>query len=135
MPYVEDITEALISTLTYTGGLPVQQLAGHSANLEFWVGEVKHAFDVIDGYGERFKKLQDGERIAGLAVNIFRSGKPIRPGISDHELNGLRRRLIDAVGQVLNRCYKEGFVSETKLEAYVERLDLDIRQLKRKMGS
>jgi hypothetical protein len=138
MPYVEDITEPLISTLTYTGGLPARQLAGHAANLEFWVGEVKHAFDVIDGYGERFKKLQDGERIAaerlGPEFHPFHPRKLVRPGMSDHELKELRRRLTDSVVHVLNRCYKEGLISETELKEYGERLDLDSHELKRKKG-
>jgi hypothetical protein len=138
MPYVEDITEPLISTLTYAGGLPARQLAGHAANVEFWVGEVKHAFDIIDGYGERFKKLQDGERIAaellGPEFHPFHSRKLVRPGMSDHELKELRRRLTDSVFHVLSRCYTEGFVSETELEEYSERLDLDSNELKRKKG-
>jgi hypothetical protein len=136
MSYVEDITEALIGTLTYVGGLPAEKLAGHAANLEFWVGEVRHASDVIDGYRERFKKLQDGERLAaerfGIPFRPFRSERPIRPGISDHELQELRRRLIDSVSHVLSRSYKDGIVSETELDEYGERLDLDIHELKRK---
>jgi len=135
MPYVEDITEPLISTLTHTGGLPARQLAGHAANLEFWVGEVKHAFNVIDGYGERFEKLKDVAERIGPQFHPFRSEKLIRPGISDHELKELRRRLIESVSLVLSRCYKEGFVSETMLEEYGERLDLGSRELKRKKGS
>ena len=122
MSYVEDITEALIGTLTYTGGLPAQKLSGHAANLEFWVGEVKHALDVIDGYGERFKKLKR------------HSEGPIRPGTRDDELKELRRRLIDSPYHLLSRCYKEGFVTETELEEYAERLGLDSHELKRKKG-
>lgn len=136
MPYVEDITEPLITTLTYAGGLPTQKLAGHAANLEFWVGEVKHAFDVIDGYGERFKKLQDGERKAveliGLQFHPFRSEKPVRPGISDYDLKELRRRLTDSACRLLTRCSKEELVSETELEEYAKSLDLDYREMKRK---
>lgn len=138
MPYVEDITEPLIKTLTYTGGLPARQLGGHAANLGFWVGEVKHAFDVIDGYGERFKKLQGGERMAaerlGIEWHPFHARKLVRPGISDHELKELRRRLTDSVFLVLSRCYKEEFLSEAELEKYGERLGLDSHELKRKKG-
>jgi hypothetical protein len=132
MPYVEDITEPLISTLTYTGGLPARQLVGHAKNLEFWVGEVLHAFKVIDGYGERFKNLQRGQ---GFEFHPFRSQKLLRPGTSDHELKELRRRLTDSVSLVLSRCYKEGFVSEAELEEYGERLRLDMHELKRKKNS
>lgn len=138
MPYVEDITEPLICTLTHTGGPPAKQLAGHVANLEFWVGEVRHALDVIDGYGERYKKLQKGERVAaeliGPQFNPFRSEKPVRPGISDHQLKGLRRRLIDVVHTFPSRCYEEGFVSEAQLEEFGEKLGLDVSDLKRRKG-
>lgn len=134
MPYVEDITEPLIKTLSYTSGLPVRKLAGHAANLEFWVGEVKHAFVVIDGYGERFKKLQDGERLAterlGFEWHPFHGEKWLRPGMSASELKELRRRLGDAVCQLLRRCYKEGLILEAELEKRSERLDLKSRELK-----
>jgi hypothetical protein len=135
MPYVEDITEALIKTLSYTGGLPARKLAGHAANLEFWVGEVQHAFGVIDGYSERFKKLQESDRNAGFEFHPFRSESLIRPGIREHELKELRRRLSDSASHILSRCYAEGFVSETELEKYGERLDLDRFELKRKKKS
>lgn len=135
MAYVEDITEALIRTLAYTSGLPVQKLAGHAANLEFWMGEVKHAIDVIDGYGERFRRLKEGQRIHaeenGLTFDSAKFGKPIRPGISDHDLNELRRRLIDSVYGVLSRFYRERLVSESQLENYGANFDLDLRALTR----
>lgn len=138
MPYVEDITEPLISTLNYVSGLPPEKLAGHAANLEFWLSEVQHALDVIDGYGDRFKKLQDGQRsaeeLSGLSMDRFLFGKPIRPGISDYDLKQLRRRLIDAVSVVLRRCYREGLVSANDLEEYCVRFDLDRRELKRAGG-
>lgn len=136
MSYVEDITEPLVSTLTHTGGLPARQLAGHAANLEFWVGEVRHALNVIDGYGERFRKLKDGDRAAaeriGPQFHPFRSERPVRPGIRDHELKELRLRLTDSAYHVLRRCYKEGFVSETEIEEYGERLGFDTLELKRR---
>jgi hypothetical protein len=135
MPYVEDITEPLIKTLTYAGGLPVRQLAGHAANLEFWVREVEHAFAVIDGYGERFKKLQEGERIAaerlGIEWHPFHERKLVRPGIGGLELKELRYRLLDTVSQFLRRCYNEGLVTEAALDNYCKRLDLDSFELKR----
>lgn len=139
MPYVEDITEPLISTLTYSGGLPAHKLGGHAANLGFWVGEVEHALRVIDGYGERFKKLREGERIAveriGFQWHPFHDEKLLRRGTGDRELRELRRRLIESVSLVLRRSYKEGFVSETELKEYGGRLDLDISEWRRKKES
>jgi len=139
MSYVEDITEPLINTLTHTGGLPARQLAGHAANLEFWVREVRHAFDVIDGYGERFTRLQVAERAAterfGPEWHPFQSDKLIRPGINDYELKELRGRLIDSISLVFRRCYKEGFVTEADLVQFANRLGLDIGDLNLKKGS
>jgi len=138
MSYVEEITEPLISILTNSGGLPVQRLAGPAVNVEFWVSEVIHVFGVIDGYGERFEKLKVSEKTSADRLrpqfHPFRPEKPLRPGISDHELKELRRRLCESISQVLRRCYKEGFVSEKELDEYAERLDLDIGELKRKKG-
>ena len=139
MPYIQDITEPLISTLNYTSGLPVHKLAGHAANLEFWVGEVKHAVDVIDGYGERFRRLKEWERTAaqggGLEWHPFRPEKPLRPGISDHELKELRRGLIESTERVLKRCFAEGLISESDLDEYSRILDLDREGLKHRERS
>lgn len=136
MAYVQDITEPLIGTLNYSSGLPVRKLAGHVANLDFWLGEVEHALCVIDGYGERFKRLQVGERSAserlGKTFDDFQFGKPIRPGITDHELKDLRRRLVDSVYQFLSRCYKDGLVLEPEIDDIAVRLDLDKAELEPK---
>ena len=131
MPYVADITEPLIAALTYSGGLRKHQLAGHAANLEFWIGEVKHTLDVIDGYDERFKRLRDGERALGPVVDIFRPSKQLRPSISDHELKALRRRVVEAAELFLRRCFSEDLISEADLESHCLRLDLDSRELRR----
>lgn len=139
MSYVEDITEPLIKTLAYASGLPIRQLAGHAANLEFWVGEVEHAFAVIDGYGERFKRLQAGERSADASMGIewhpFHERKLLRPGLRDHDLKELRSRLRDSALQMLRRCHKEALVAEETLEAFGGRLGLDPDEWKRKKGS
>lgn len=139
MPYIEEITEPLIHTLTHTGGLPVHQLAGHAANLEFWVGEVKHATDVIDGYQARFKNIQQGEsdyaerqQMKGESINRgCRTAPPMKRGIKDHEIKDLRRRLADAMYRILTRCYKENLITEQQLDQSGETLGFDVREIKR----
>ncbi len=137
MPYIEDITESLTQTLTHTGGLPVHQLAGHAANLEFWVGEVQHALDVIDGYSRRFKNIQQGEddytqrqQQKGMPNASYRTGPPMKRGIKDQECKDLRRRLVDAMYHVLNRCYNEGLITEKALDHFGGALGFDIREIK-----
>ncbi len=140
MPYIEDITEPLIQTLTHTGGLPVHQLAGHAANLEFWAAEVKHAFDVVDGYSQRFKNIQQGEEDyterqeqKGRPVTRgYRTSPPMKRGIKDQELKDVRRRLADAMYHVLGRCYNEDLIVENALDQLGESLGFDVREIKRK---
>jgi len=42
--------------------LEAHQLAGHVANLEFWLGEAIHVLATIDGYPDRFRRLRDGQQ-------------------------------------------------------------------------
>ena len=139
MPYIEDITEPLIKTLTHTGGLPVHQFAGHAANIEFWVSEVQHAFGVIDGYSRRFKNIQQGEdgyaqrqQQSGVPVNRGEcTGPPMKRGIQDQELKDLRHRLADAMYHILNRCYREELITEVQLDQFGDVLVFDVREMKR----
>lgn len=54
MAYSSDITKTLTVQVTKFVTLNRHQLAGHVANLGFWVAEVRHCLDVIDGYNRRF---------------------------------------------------------------------------------
>jgi hypothetical protein len=42
--------------------LEEHQLAGHVANLEFWLGEACRLLATIDGYPDRFRRLRDGQQ-------------------------------------------------------------------------
>lgn len=124
MPYVQDIIEPLIKTLDHTAGLPVHQLAGHVANLEFWVGEVDHAFQVIDGYPKRFKNLRQGERRYAETHPVWYGAARVGPSTRDDELTVLRRELTESITRVLNRCLKEGLLSGSEIETFARRLSL-----------
>ncbi len=139
MSYIEDITEPLIQTMNHTGGLPVHQLAGHAANLGFWVGEVRHAFDVIDGYSQRFANMGRSEREYverqrqrdPKKTHSHGTGPPLKRGIRDHELKDLRRRLADVMYHLLGRCYKEELITEAALDEFADTLVLDVLAIKR----
>jgi hypothetical protein len=131
MPYVEDIAEPLIKTLAHTAGLPVNQLAGHASNIGFWADEVAHALHVIDGYSDRFKSMQLGQRTYAEGNLVFSyHTKPLRPGIQDHELIDLRRSLTEAFSRFLTRCFKESLIIETELDFLIGRFKLDPRSVK-----
>ena len=62
MPYTIDVVRPLIDQLAKFATLNRYQLAGHVANLDFWLGEVRHGLAVIDGYGERFERLRAAQQ-------------------------------------------------------------------------
>ncbi|RYG47861.1 hypothetical protein EON79_06195 [bacterium] len=132
MAYVENITQPLIKTLGHTAGLPIHQLAGHAANLEFWVGEVAHAFEVIDGYPQRFRKMQQSQRrYSEENGRPYGWGSPVRSGTQDHELKELRRQVAEAMVRVLSRCHKHGLIDDAELERLSHKLSLSPENIKR----
>ncbi len=148
MPYSSDVANLIADQLTKFISLNRHQLAGQVANLDFWVGEVRHALDVIDGYGvrfvrlsmnqEHFLKMQDtGElrtgpilvdaprlRIADPpASNPLPYARPVRR-IPDRELQQARRNLTDAVFKFLSRCFREALISEKQFAGICKQLGL-----------
>jgi hypothetical protein len=61
MAYSSDITKTLTAQITKFVTLNRHQLAGHVANLDFWVAEDRHCLDVIDGYDRRFEQMKTGQ--------------------------------------------------------------------------
>ena len=124
MSYTEDIARPLIETLSKTAGLPTFQLAGHVPNLAFWMGEVRHALAVIDGYPKRFEAM-----IA--AQNEFDANYPdsaksrerheyeysgqrlaVSPALSER----LSREIVSAANRVIDRCLKEELIDISKAD-------------------
>jgi hypothetical protein len=58
MAYSTDIARILADQITRFASLNRHQLVGHVANLGFWMTEVRHCLDVIDGYGPRFEQMR-----------------------------------------------------------------------------
>jgi hypothetical protein len=61
MAYSSDITKTLTIQITKFVTLNRHQFAGHVANLDFWVAEVRHCLDVIDGYDRRFEQMKTAQ--------------------------------------------------------------------------
>ncbi len=133
MSYIADICNPLIGTLTHLGKLPVHQLAGHAANVDFWICEAKHRLDLIDGYKQRFEQLRNGQRAyvdrhgAGLepvpwdegsrSPEMFRrSVPPLQRSTKTSERKQLRRAVCDASHRFLKRLFEEGFLAPTKID-------------------
>jgi hypothetical protein len=98
------------------------QLAGQAANLDFWLAQVRHALGVLDGYGVRFVRMEAGQQqfvathdtklshIGPAGVEERRPPPPRR--IPDRELQKARRALVEAATRFLERCRRDGLISE-----------------------
>jgi hypothetical protein len=58
MSYIDDICNALATVLNRaTDGRP-ERFAGYAANRDFWIAEAAHCLEVIQGYGDRYKRMK-----------------------------------------------------------------------------
>jgi hypothetical protein len=135
MSFSENIAKVVADQLARFVTLNRHQLAGHVANLDFWVAQVRHALDVIDGYSERFRKLKVGqaEQVARYQTTTFQlndthiKGTPSPPKrVADSALREARRSVTEATYQFLIRCCKDGLIPESQLRATCESLGISV---------
>jgi hypothetical protein len=101
------------------------QLVGQVANLDFWLAEVRHRLEVVDGYGQRFQRLKaaQSKHVAehhtiqfALDDPCCTQGMPDRPQrVPEKEMRDARKALCDAARRFLVRCINEGFIEESVL--------------------
>ena len=56
--YVRNLSKALVDALARVPSAQPSQVAGYWANRGFWMKEFSHLLDVMDGYDERFARMQ-----------------------------------------------------------------------------
>src|SRR5262245_60127178 len=120
MAYSSDIADVLTAQLNRLAKLNPHQLAGQTANLEFWLSEVRHCLAVIDGYRARFERLKDaqtqfarerGSEVFDLRYDDSIPETPLKPRrVPDEELQSSRRELREAFYRFLIRAYRERLV-------------------------
>jgi hypothetical protein len=113
--YLDGICAPLVRTLKHSAGLPVRQLAGHAANVDFWVSEAKHCLAVIDGYQNRFERLRAGQAKYEKKHNAVGKTPPIQRGAKYNARQECRRSVCEAIEAFLTRCHREGLLSEKDL--------------------
>ena len=142
MAYVIDIAKALTDTLRVFTSLNAHQLAGHVANLDFWLGEVRHCLQVIDGYGDRFEQLKAAQMSHVTRKGTFQfeldddhehldsaeSIPPPKRNVKDSELKELRRSVRDATYRFLVRCYNERLLEKPVLLSAPNRVDVEVEE-------
>jgi|KBSMisStaDraftv2_1062788.scaffolds.fasta_scaffold300635_2 hypothetical protein len=108
----------------------LHQLAGHHANLAFWVSEAAAAVRTIDDYQHRFRQLRDAQvswvrdhdtRIPQLCPICrgpceFGPQTPERPHrVPSEDLDAARKAVRVAVRQFVLRLFHARFLSETEV--------------------
>ncbi|MBX9625306.1 MAG: hypothetical protein K2X82_15980 [Gemmataceae bacterium] len=127
MSFSTDMAKLVADQLSRFVTLNPHQLAGQVENLDFWLGELRHALAVIDGYGVRFVRLHAAQERYVAAHHVTASvvdpcGVTERPPpqvrrIPDRELRQARRALVEAATKFLERCRAAGMVADAAVSA------------------
>jgi hypothetical protein len=135
MAYSSEIADVLTAQLDRLSTLNPHQLAGQVANLEFWLHEVTHCQNVIDGYRARFDRMKAAEanyvrehdtKVVYPDVALAPT-TPVKPRrVPDDELQSSRLQMREAFYRFLVRTYREGLIDETLLRKTANVIDLSI---------
>jgi len=134
--YSIDLANLLTAQLTKFTTLNRHQLAGHVANLDFWLAEARHALEVLDGYQVRFDRLKAAQTQYASChqTTEFSHDDPcctkqhasVPKRIPGDERSRPRRQLCDAVYRFLVRCFRERLIDETRLLEACELLKISV---------
>ena len=136
MAYVTELANLLTKNLDRFVTLNAYQLAGHCANLEFWISEVEHCLQAIDGYKTRFETMASAQAeftkqhhsTDWRTTGPFDYGHPPeRPKkVPDHERKQAWRELSAACYRFLVRTYNSTLIDRETLEKTAARLNIGI---------
>lgn len=128
MTYTEKITTALIETLTRNSHLDPSQLAGQAANIGFWTNEIVHCRELLSHYDDRFRCQKEGQQKFQEARGSYSlqqykspsdlSGPPLKRGLKSSRIKQLDRDLVDAYRIFLERCVREGLLTQNDAETH-----------------
>jgi crotonobetainyl-CoA:carnitine CoA-transferase CaiB-like acyl-CoA transferase len=134
MSFSTDMAELVANQLSRFVTLNRHQLAGQVANLDFWLAQVRHALEVIDGYSARFVRMDAAQEhyVATHRTTTSEVGPtgprertpPPPRRIPDRELQKARRALVEAARRFLERCRQDGLISESQLATAFEGLGI-----------
>jgi hypothetical protein len=124
MAYITNLATVLTLELKKLGGYRRYQLAGHVANLDFWLGEVRHVLSVLDGYEARLERHTEAhtQYILEHQVIEFDPSDPSTVNLgpppkrtSEAQLRQVRDALCAALYRFLLRCCNKGFIDVAAL--------------------
>jgi hypothetical protein len=133
--YSTEIAKLLADQLTKFATLTRHQLAEQVANLDFWLAEVRHCLEVIDGYRARFQRLKaaltryvaehDTVQFAPDDPCIRWSPTPPRR-VPAEALGEARRSVGDAAYRFLVRCFREGLIEASAVRQACDSLGIGV---------
>lgn len=131
MPYILDTALSLAQVLSHAARLAPHRVAGYAANAAFWLAEVRHCFEVLDGYEMRFRLMAD-------ATDAYVALHPLDPDqqdagdphttkrLRDHELRAARRSVSEAACAFFRRCSDLGLLPPELADPVDELLGLPV---------
>ena len=136
MSFTENLAQVVSEQMERFETLNTYQLAGHTANLDFWISQASHALETLDGYEPRFRLLKSAQtEYVKIHQIILRSptdpsdpyttGPPDPPRrVPDDQRREARRRVVDATYRFLVRLCKADLITPTRLQAICQELDI-----------
>ena len=136
--YLENIAEALIDVLNGAAQSRDHRIVGDAANVDFWIGEIQHCIDSIDGFATRQQRFDAavGRAVQDIREAETRQSRPIDPTKlyygeattsiqSSHYVDKvaeLRARLVEATNKLLGRLRNDKLVASEEWSHITERL-------------
>ena len=135
MSFSENMAQVVADQMERFVTLNRHQLAGHVANLDFWIAQTRHVLQVIDGYQERFRRLKAGQadHVATHGTTVLppfgpdHIGSPELPRrMPDSDLRNARRAAADATCRFLVRLCHDRLIPEAQLRSLCDSLNIGV---------
>jgi hypothetical protein len=136
MSFSTELAKLVAGQLSRFVTLNRHQLGGQVANIDFWLAEVRHCLEVIDGYSKRFQQLKAAQlrHVAEHQTTEFSlrdpcctQRSPALPRKVPHsELQEARRDLCEATRRFLVRCFSENLITEVEFQRACAEVGIEV---------
>jgi hypothetical protein len=123
--YIDRLCGALTYVLERAATGNADRLASYAHNVDFWIDDADHCPRVVDGYEERYARLQEVQQevVANrcrmkLDERGWSSPPPeIQPTLTSDDLKRARQHVVGTMTKFLDRCGTEGMIGQKKRHA------------------
>jgi hypothetical protein len=141
--YLQELCDSLCRVLDHCAQLDRRRLAGYVANIDFWVAEIQHRLNLVEGYVSRRRAMVAGTNQV-YADDIRRSPAEtphvieqlITPNALDvstdwealeNESTILREQVLASAKRFVKRCAAAELIDQDKLFAIEDQLTVNLR--------